>query len=74
MEFKAGSTKLKRFLHKNHYTQRKLLNFEFWIDGELSKIGHVFSNKKRLKNDSVKKCAPKLVFINKKIEKVSDDF
>ena len=29
-----------RFLHKNQHTQRKLLNFEFWINGELSKIGH----------------------------------
>ena len=46
--FQAGGTKLvklERFLHKNQYTQRKLLNFEFWINGELSKIGHHFSNK-----------------------------
>ena len=41
----AGGTKLERFLHKNQHTQRKLLNFEFWINGELSKIGHHFSNK-----------------------------
>ena len=46
--FQAGGTKLERFLHKNQYTQRKLLNFEFWINGELSKIGHHFSNKKNL--------------------------
>jgi hypothetical protein len=43
--FQAGGTKLERFLHKNQHTQRKLLNFEFAINGELSKIGHHFSNK-----------------------------
>jgi hypothetical protein len=31
--------------NKNQYTRRKLLNFEFWINGELSKLGHHFSNK-----------------------------
>ena len=42
---------------------------EFWINGELSKIGHHFSNSD-LKIDFIKKCAPKLVFFNeKKIEK-----
>ena len=35
--FQAGGTKLERFLQKNQNTQRKLLNFEFWINGELSK-------------------------------------
>ena len=43
--FQAEGTKLERFLHKNQHTQRKLLNFEFWINGKLSKIGHHFSNK-----------------------------
>ena len=43
--FKRGGAKLERFLHKNQHTQRKLLNFEFWINGELSKIGHHFSDK-----------------------------
>ena len=43
--FQAGGTKLERFLHKNQQTQRKLLNFEFLNNGELSKIGHHFSNK-----------------------------
>ena len=38
--FQAGGTKLERFLHKNQHTQRKLLNFEFWINGEHSKIGY----------------------------------
>ena len=46
VEFSSGSTKLERFLHKNQRTQTKLLNFEFWINGELSKVGHHFSNKK----------------------------
>jgi hypothetical protein len=40
--FKWGGTKLGRFLRKNQHTQKKLLNFEFWINGELSKIGHHF--------------------------------
>ena len=44
VEFSSGVTKLERFLHKNQHTQRKLLNFEIWIIGELSKIGH-HSNK-----------------------------
>ena len=43
--FQAGGTKLKRFLPKNQYTEKKLLNFEFWINGEVSKIGHHFINK-----------------------------
>ena len=45
VEFSSRGLKLERFLHKNQHTQRKLLNFEFWINGELSKIGHHFSNK-----------------------------
>ena len=40
VEFSNGGTKLERFLPKNQHTQRKLLNFEFWINGELSKIGN----------------------------------
>ena len=35
--FQTGDAKLERFLHKNQHTKRKLLNFEFWINGELSK-------------------------------------
>ena len=38
--FKRGGTKLERVLPKNRYTQRKLLNFENWVNGEMSKIGH----------------------------------
>ena len=39
---KQGGTKFERFLPKNQHTQRKLLNFENWCSGELSKIGHHF--------------------------------
>ena len=42
--FQTGDTKLERFLPKNQHMHRKLLNFEFWINGELSKIGHHFSH------------------------------
>ena len=35
--FQAGGTNLERFLPKNQPTQRKLLNFENCIDGEVSK-------------------------------------
>ena len=61
-------------------TQRKLLNFENWVNGEVSKIRRHFRNKscsilKLSKNVNNKKCAPKLIFFNKsKIEKDSDNF
>ena len=45
VEFSNGATKLEIFLPKNQHTHRKLFNFEFWINGELPKIGHHFSNK-----------------------------
>ena len=35
--FQTGGTKLERFLPKNQHTKRKLLNFENWVNGELSK-------------------------------------
>ena len=41
VEFSNGDTKLERFLPKNQHTQRKLLNFEFWINGELSKSAKI---------------------------------
>ena len=31
-----GVTKLARFLPKSQHTQRKLLNFENWVNGEVS--------------------------------------
>ena len=39
--FQTGDTKLERFLPKNQHTKRKLLNFEFWINGELSKSAKI---------------------------------
>ena len=45
VEFSNGGTKLERFLPKNQHTQRKLLYFQNWINGELLIIGHHFSNK-----------------------------
>ena len=51
-----GGTKLERFLSKNQHTQRKLLNFENWVNGEVSQIGHHFSNNMILKNHVIKKC------------------
>ena len=37
--FKRGY-KLERIFHKNHHPQKKLMNFENWCNGELSKIEH----------------------------------
>ena len=39
--FQMGGTKLEIFLPKNQHTQMKLLNFEFWINGELSKSAKI---------------------------------
>ena len=36
--FQTVATKLERFLPKNQHTQRKLLNFGNWVDGEVSKV------------------------------------
>ena len=80
LSFQRRGTKLDRFLPKNQHTQRKLLNFENWVNGEVSKIRRHFRNKTRSililsKNVNNEKCAPKLIFINeKKIEKDSDNF
>ena len=35
VEFSNRGTKLERLLPKNHHTERKLLNFENWINGGL---------------------------------------
>ena len=45
VKFSSGGMRLERFLPRNQHTQRKSLNFEFWIKGELSKTGHHLSNK-----------------------------
>ena len=56
VEFSNWGTKLERFLNKNQHTQRKLLNLENWVNGELSKIGHHFRKLSDLKIDAIKKC------------------
>jgi hypothetical protein len=43
LRFQTEGTKLERFLPKNQHTKRKLLNFENWVSGEVSKIEHHFS-------------------------------
>ena len=43
--FQTGDTELERFLPKNQHTQRKLLNFEFWINGELSQSAKIWLSK-----------------------------
>ena len=66
VEFSSRGTKLERFLPKNKHTQRKLLNFENWCSGEVSKIGNRFGKWSDLKINIIKKRATKLVFCNKK--------
>ena len=39
--FKRGDTKLERFLPKNQHAQKKLLDFEFWTNGELPKSAKI---------------------------------
>ena len=41
VEFSKGDTKLARFLPKNQHTQRKLLNFENWVNEEVSKSAKI---------------------------------
>ena len=51
------------------------MNFENWVNGEVSKIGHLFRKISDLKIDVNKKCPPKLIFFNEKnIEKDLDNF
>ena len=45
VKFSNGGKKFEKILPKNQHTQRKLLNFENWVNGEVStsaKIGHHF--------------------------------
>ena len=39
--FQTGYTKLKRFFHKNQQTQKKLLNFENWTNGEPQELAKI---------------------------------
>ena len=41
VEFSSGDTKLQRFLPKNQHTQIKLLNFDDWVNGEVSKSAKI---------------------------------
>ena len=41
VEFQTGGTKLERFLPKNQHTQRKLLNFENWVNREVSRSAKI---------------------------------
>ena len=55
---------------QNQHTQWKFLNFENWVNEEVSKMGHHFRKESDLKIDVIKKCAPELMFFNEKeIEK-----
>ena len=36
--FQMGGTKFERWLPKNQHTQKKLLNSENWVNGEVSKV------------------------------------
>ena len=78
MKFSSGGYKIRKILAKESTYPKEII--EFWINGELSKIGYHFSDKviQKLilsKNVNYKICAPKLVFFNQtKIEKDSDDF
>ena len=40
--FKSGDTKLEWFLPKNHHIQGKLLNFQNWCSGEVSKSAKIW--------------------------------
>ena len=39
-----GGVKLERFLPKNQHTQRKLLNLENWVNGDMSKVPNFDQN------------------------------
>ena len=41
VQFSSGGTKLEIFLPKKQHTQRKLLNFENWVNGEVSKSAKI---------------------------------
>ena len=45
VEFSSGGYKFKKKLSKNQHTQRKLLNFESWCNGELSKKAKIWFSK-----------------------------
>ena len=68
VEFSNGGYKTRIFFPKNQHTQRKLLNFENWVNGEVSKTGHHFRKFSDLKIDVL---CTKLIFFNeKKLRKI----
>ena len=71
---KRGTQNQKGFWLKINCSQMKLLDFENWSSGELSKIEHHFRKQNDLKIDVIKKCAPKFLFFNEKNQKNSNDF
>ena len=44
--FQAGGHKIRKIFEQESTFPKEIIEFEFWINGELSKIGHHFSNKK----------------------------
>ena len=56
VEFSKGGKKLERCLPKEQHTQRKLLNFENWVNEEVSKIGRHFRKQSDLKIDVINIC------------------
>jgi hypothetical protein len=71
VEFSSRGYKNRKTSAEESTYSKEILNLEFWINGELSKIRHHFSNKviQKLilsKNVNNKKCAPELVLFNKK--------
>ena len=58
VKFSNGGYKIrKNFASESTYihTQRKLFNFENWVNGEVLKIGHYFRKQSDLKIDVIKK-------------------
>ena len=45
VEFSNGGSKLERFLPKNQHTQRELMNFENWVNGEVSNSAKIWLSK-----------------------------
>ena len=41
MEFQDQGYKIRKVLHKNQHTQRKLLNFENWTNGEPQELAKI---------------------------------
>ena len=81
MSFQAGCTKLEIFVLRIQHTWRKLLNFEIWCNGAVSKIGHHSKKLKWFKNCCYISKNPmiKMLLLNwyfslKKIEKDFDAF